>query len=226
MLLEPLIRRRIAPAAALSSALHLIAIPVILLYGLRHPVRIVNSGGTQAGPHIDLVYMPQGAAVSHPHLAQKSKLPLVSKAVAPAKPLLPELTQLPLPPVAPPPAAAQASGSSSPSSASSASGQTMATNTSGLGDPEQIALTTYSPSPAPDLSAMPRGTQGDVIVDVTISADGKVSDLMVVKTLGYGIESSVVDTVRNWTFHPATKNGVPVASVQELLFHFARPQRS
>ena len=84
----------------------------------------------------------------------------------------------------------------------------------------QIALTTFSPSPAPDLSMLPRGVQGDVVVDVTIDPSGKVADLAVLHTLGYGIESSVIGTLKTWTFRPATKDGTPIASVQELHFHF------
>ena len=84
----------------------------------------------------------------------------------------------------------------------------------------QIALTTYSPSPVPDLSALPHGVQGDVVVDVTIDPTGKVADLAVLHTLGYGIESSVIGTLKTWTFRPATKDGTPIASVQELHFHF------
>jgi protein TonB len=84
----------------------------------------------------------------------------------------------------------------------------------------EIALTTYSPSPAPDLSVLPHGVQGDVIVDVTIDPDGKVADLAVLHTLGYGIESSVIGTLKTWTFRPAKKDGSPIASVQELHFHF------
>ena len=84
----------------------------------------------------------------------------------------------------------------------------------------EIALTTYSPSPAPDLSVLPHGVQGDVIVDVTIDPDGKVADLAVLHTLGYGIESSVIGTLKTWTFRPAKKDGTPIASVQELHFHF------
>ena len=84
----------------------------------------------------------------------------------------------------------------------------------------QIALTTYSPSPAPDLSALPHGVQGDVVVDVTIDPSGKVADLAVLHTLGYGIESSVIGTLKTWTFRPATKDGTPIASVQELHCHF------
>jgi protein TonB len=84
----------------------------------------------------------------------------------------------------------------------------------------EIALTTYSPSPKPDLSVLPHGVQGDVVVDVTIDPDGKVAELAVLHTLGYGIESSVIGTLKTWTFRPAKKDGTPIASVQELHFHF------
>jgi periplasmic protein TonB len=110
----------------------------------------------------------------------------------------------------------------SPAPPSDAIDQTKGSNSWGSEDAQQIALTTYSPSPKPDLSVLPRGVQGDVIVDVTINSDGRIGDLTVLKTVGYGIEVSVVNTVRTWTFQPATRDGVPVASVQELLFHFGR----
>ena len=62
--------------------------------------------------------------------------------------------------------------------------------------------------------------RGLLVVDVTIDPTGKVADLAVLHTLGYGIESSVIGTLRTWTFRPATKDGNPIASVQELHFHF------
>lgn len=84
----------------------------------------------------------------------------------------------------------------------------------------QIALTVYSPSPKPDLSQLPHGTQGEVVLDVTIDPSGKVADLAVLHPLGYGIDNAVLNTVRTWVFHPATENGNPVESVQELHFHY------
>ncbi len=84
----------------------------------------------------------------------------------------------------------------------------------------QIALTRFSPSPKPDLTALPHGVQGDVVVDVTIDPNGKVAELAVLHTLGYGIESSVIGTLKTWVFQPAMKDGSPIASVQELHFHF------
>ena len=42
------------------------------------------------------------------------------------------------------------------------------------------------------------------------------------KGLGYGVDEAVMATVQQWTFHPATRNGQPVPSEQELLFHYER----
>jgi protein TonB len=36
------------------------------------------------------------------------------------------------------------------------------------------------------------------------------------------VDESVLATVQTWTFKPATKDGKPVASEQQLLFHYER----
>jgi protein TonB len=36
------------------------------------------------------------------------------------------------------------------------------------------------------------------------------------------VEQQVIATVQTWTFTPATRNGTPIASEQELLFHYER----
>ena len=84
----------------------------------------------------------------------------------------------------------------------------------------KIALQSFFPFPKPDLSALPRGTKGDVILDIVIDATGKISGIKMTSGLGHGIDEAVIATVQNWTFHPATKDGQPVASEQELHFHY------
>ena len=84
----------------------------------------------------------------------------------------------------------------------------------------KIALQSFFPPPKPDLSALPRGTKGDVILDIVIDTTGKISDIKMTSGLGHGIDEAVIATVQNWTFHPATKDGQPVASEQELHFHY------
>lgn len=92
---------------------------------------------------------------------------------------------------------------------------------SGSGD-INIALASFFPTPQPDLSVLPRGTKGDVILDIVIDAAGKIADIKMTSGLGRGIDETVIATVQQWIFQPATKNGQPVASEQELHFHYEK----
>ena len=83
-----------------------------------------------------------------------------------------------------------------------------------------IARASFFPTPKPDLSVLPRGTKGDVILDVVIDTAGKIADIKIASGLGHGIDETVIATVQQWTFHPATRDGQPIASEQELLFHY------
>ena len=91
----------------------------------------------------------------------------------------------------------------------------------GSGD-VNIALAQFFPSPKPDLSRLPKGTTGDVILDAVIDANGKIAKLTMTRGLGFGIDEAVLATVQQWTFKPATRNGTPVSSEQELHFHYER----
>jgi protein TonB len=85
-----------------------------------------------------------------------------------------------------------------------------------------IALLAVFPTPHPDLSQLPHGTRGDVVLDVEIDETGRICQLKLARGLGHGVDESVIATVQQWSFHPATRNGKPVASEQELLFHYER----
>jgi len=94
---------------------------------------------------------------------------------------------------------------------------------SGLGEGDiTIALQTYFPYPKPDLTALPHGTRGDVVLDAVIDEHGKIAQLTLLKGLGSPVDDTVIATVRGWTYTPAMKNGVPVQSEQELHFHYER----
>jgi protein TonB len=94
---------------------------------------------------------------------------------------------------------------------------------SGLGEGDiTIALQTYFPYPKPDLSGLPHGTKGDVVLDAVIDEHGKIAQLTLLKGLGSPIDESVIATVQSWSYTPAMKNGVPVTSEQELHFHYER----
>jgi len=95
------------------------------------------------------------------------------------------------------------------------------------GDPSgeadvSVAMANFYPQPKPDLSALPHGTRGDVVINIVIDEDGKVVDTQVDQGLGHGVDEAVMAVLQTWTFWPATKAGKPVASAQQLLFHFER----
>ena len=54
------------------------------------------------------------------------------------------------------------------------------------------------------------GIQGDVIIDVKISKEGKPSDFRTIKSLGkLGFEDAVINGVKKTKFTPATQKGLP-----------------
>ncbi len=188
---------------ALSGTIHGVVLFALLGTGQKVRVRAYLPG-SRTGSRIELSYLPGGSPTP---AARKMVRTKTTNAVREAKLLLPPH---PAPPeIAPavPPAQSQSQKSDSANDA--------------LGNEDiHIALTTYSPSPKPDLSHLPHGAQGEVVLDVTIDPTGQVADLQILQTLGYGVDGAVANTVRTWKFSPATKDGVPVASVQELHFHY------
>jgi protein TonB len=94
---------------------------------------------------------------------------------------------------------------------------------SGVGEGDiNIALQKYFPPPKPDLSVLPHGTRGDVILDAVVDQNGKIAELRLIQGLGPAIDDVVIATVKQWSYTPAMRHGVPVVSEQELHFHYER----
>jgi periplasmic protein TonB len=202
-------RRPMATHAACSIGLHLLAL--LLIAGLLHrsprhiaPFRLP---GTAHGTNFVVAYMPGRA----PEQAAMAKAKTDPQPVAPKT-------------ASPTPSTHQTKPSPLPSVTTSASPQPdSATGADALGSGNiTIALTAYFPPPRPDLSVLPHGTRGDVILDIVIDTNGRISDLKKMSGVGYGIDELVIATVQQWIFHPALQNGHPVASEQELHFHYER----
>jgi TonB family protein len=82
------------------------------------------------------------------------------------------------------------------------------------------ALPQVFPDPPVARSDLPAGVQGDVIVEVTIDADGNVAGLKLTQGIGYGIDEKVLAVLRQWHFRPATRNGFNIASQHLVHFHY------
>jgi periplasmic protein TonB len=194
-------------ATIVSAALHLLVVG-LLLHQSAAWVAPIRLPGSEHGSNLLLTYSPGRAPI---------------KTTAPNPRTQPKQATAPIPlpktPTPTPKPSATSPNSQSPASAQPDS----AAGADSLGSGNiNIALASYFPPPKPDLSTLPRGTKGDVILDVVIDSAGKIADIKMTSGLGHGIDENVIATVQQWTFHPATKDGQPVASEQELHFHYEK----
>jgi TonB family protein len=85
----------------------------------------------------------------------------------------------------------------------------------------KTALPVFTPDPPILHGQVPDAARGkDVVMDVVINDQGTIVEAIVLQGIGYGVESSIVETLRRWIFVPAKMNGVAIASRRQLRFHF------
>jgi TonB family protein len=79
----------------------------------------------------------------------------------------------------------------------------------------------FAPEPALpfDLRA---SITGDVVIEVTIDEQGAVVHTAMIHSLDPTVDETVLAAVLQWRFHPATKDGVPIASKHDVYYHFPR----
>src|SRR6187402_246146 len=75
---------------------------------------------------------------------------------------------------------------------------------------------------APEWPAnVPADRDVDVVVVVTVAADGAVLDAHVDDSVGADYDRAAIDAVKHWQFEPATRNGQPIPARVRALVHFA-----
>ncbi len=202
-------RTRRPPLHLLASLLLHALVLAGVLYHHAPWIAPMRLPGTAHGSRLELTYSPGRAPVrtSIPH---PRSTPQVAAAASTPQPS-PTRTALKASPASP--------NSTSPSTSQPDS----VAGADALGDGNiSIALAAFFPTPKPNLSALARGSVGDVILDIVIDSTGRIADIKLTSGLGHGVDETVIATVQQWTFHPATKDGQPIASEQELRFHYEK----
>jgi TonB family protein len=67
--------------------------------------------------------------------------------------------------------------------------------------------------------------EGNVVIEITIDESGAIVSKAVVKSMGPAIDGKVLAALESWRFHPATRDGVPIPSKQDVVYHF-KPRAS
>lgn len=63
-------------------------------------------------------------------------------------------------------------------------------------------------------------SEGNVVVEITIDERGEIVRKTVLHSMGPKLDEKFLAALGNWRFHPATRNGVAIASKQDAIFHF------
>jgi TonB family protein len=89
----------------------------------------------------------------------------------------------------------------------------------GFGDEIRPALPVATSDPVVYPWQLP-DFEGNVVVEITIDTRGEITKKTVLQSLGPNIDEKVLIALDSWHFHPATKNGAPIPSKQDAVFHF------
>jgi periplasmic protein TonB len=71
-------------------------------------------------------------------------------------------------------------------------------------------------------SGMLNGEAGDVIIEITIDSVGNITEMKVLQSFNPVVDQKVIAALEQWHFEPATKDGVPIPSKQDVHYHFPR----
>ncbi len=85
-----------------------------------------------------------------------------------------------------------------------------------------VVLTHVDPTYPP--SALSARKHADVLLTITVDADGHVTKADVAESGGADLDEAAIVAARQWTFSPGMRSGKPVATRIRLRFHFAPPE--
>jgi protein TonB len=207
---QPARRSRWSFSVFISSVIHLLIVVLFCWSSVPifvKPVLVARGEGGNATPSSVVLYVPNDLEI-----ASASKPPLLSLPVPahkkPQKTKLRKRTNV----------IEEADKTLNPAEVGSENGSAYDGLTSG--DEVKPALPVAFQDLKIPRSELPSGIQGDVIVEITIDAQGAVIEERLLQGLGHGVDDRVIAVLRDWRFHPATRNGVAITSKHDVHFHF------
>jgi TonB family protein len=87
------------------------------------------------------------------------------------------------------------------------------------GDEIRPALPFVMPDPVVYPWELP-DSEGNVVIEFTIDERGEIVRTAVIQSMGPKLDEKALAAAGSWRFHPATQNGVAIASKQDYIFHF------
>ncbi len=84
------------------------------------------------------------------------------------------------------------------------------------------ALWISGPNPAVAAEDFAQGLEGSVVVEITIDDQGNVVAAALLQSLSPPVDSRVLEALQMAHFIPAKRNGVSIASKQDVYYHFPR----
>ena len=84
------------------------------------------------------------------------------------------------------------------------------------------ALWVGGPNPAIAASEFAEGLEGSVIVEITIDENGNVIATHLLQGLSAAVDGRVIEALQMAHFIPAKRDGVSIASKQDVYYHFPR----
>ena len=82
-----------------------------------------------------------------------------------------------------------------------------------------LPVVSFDPIIQPELL---NGIAGDVIIEITIDSVGNITDMKVLQSFNPAVDQKVLAALEKWHFLPATRDGVPIPSRQDVHYHFPR----
>ena len=210
MLSQPARPHRWSFSVGISSAIHLAVVGALCWPSgpiFVKPVLVAHGEGGSATPSSVVLYVPKDIETVNTSKAALLSLP-ASPPKKPQKTKLRKRTNL----------IEEADKTPSPAEAGSENGS--AYDGAASGDEVKPALPVAFQDLKIPRSELPNGIQGDVIVEITIDAQGTVVEERLLQGLGHDVDDRVIAVLRDWRFHPATRNGIAIPSKHDVHFHF------